>query len=198
MTAVAIANTPAVAAIRDRLGARGIAWAVAGGWALDLFLGQQTRPHADVDLAVWRDQSDALSAALADWTLLVAERGTLRPWQPDDIGQISLHELHARSPDGLRIELLLNERDSHDWIYRRDTTVRLPLGAAILAHGAISALAPEIALLYKSKLPRGSDEQDLEQVAPRLTRDARNWLRRAIVRTDDGHPWLRRLEAPEA
>ena len=30
------------------------AWWVAGGWALDLFLGRMTRPHHDVDVAILR------------------------------------------------------------------------------------------------------------------------------------------------
>jgi hypothetical protein len=198
MTAAAIANTPVVVALRERLAVHRVAWAVAGGWALDLFLGEQTRLHADVDIAVWRDQSSDLRAALADWTLLVAEDGSLRQWLPDDVHQIGLHELHALGPGDQRIELLLNERDQHDWIYRRDAGVRLPLNSAIHAYGAMSSLAPEIALLYKSKSPRSTDDQDFAHVAPRLTPEARKWLHKAIVRANDRHPWLLRLDAPEA
>ncbi|HEV2736058.1 MAG TPA: hypothetical protein VGV85_14520, partial [Longimicrobiaceae bacterium] len=38
----------------------GAPWCVAGGWALDLFLGRATRPHADVDLALFRDDQARL------------------------------------------------------------------------------------------------------------------------------------------
>jgi hypothetical protein len=34
-------------------------WWVAGGWAIDLFLGRQTRHHADTDvLVLYRDQAE--------------------------------------------------------------------------------------------------------------------------------------------
>lgn len=37
-------------------------WFVAGGWAIDLHLGRATRPHGDVDVAVYRhDQAAARS-----------------------------------------------------------------------------------------------------------------------------------------
>src|SRR5438874_1630364 len=44
-------------------------WLVAGGWALDLYVGRSTRRHNDVDLAIFReDQADfeAVRTALDD------------------------------------------------------------------------------------------------------------------------------------
>ena len=35
----------------QRLHGAGITWYVTGGWALDLFLGQRTRDHADLEFA---------------------------------------------------------------------------------------------------------------------------------------------------
>jgi len=29
-------------------------WCVAGGWAIDMFLGKQTRPHEDMEIVVLR------------------------------------------------------------------------------------------------------------------------------------------------
>lgn len=39
---------------------------VAGGWAVDALVGEQTRPHADLDLAVDAHHVDALVAALQE------------------------------------------------------------------------------------------------------------------------------------
>lgn len=41
--------------VTDVLADLDCAWWVAGGWALDLHLGRQTRAHADVDVLVLRD-----------------------------------------------------------------------------------------------------------------------------------------------
>ncbi|HUP32044.1 MAG TPA: hypothetical protein VM184_03355 [Gaiellaceae bacterium] len=35
-----------------------------GGWAVDFCVGEVTRPHADVDVASWRRDYDAIAAAL--------------------------------------------------------------------------------------------------------------------------------------
>lgn len=33
----------------------GVPWCVVGGWAIDLWLGVQTRPHEDTEIAVSRE-----------------------------------------------------------------------------------------------------------------------------------------------
>jgi aminoglycoside-2''-adenylyltransferase len=43
----------------------GIAIWLRGGWAMDFFLGEVTRPHLDVDLFCWADDADRLALALA-------------------------------------------------------------------------------------------------------------------------------------
>lgn len=75
-------------------------WAVAGGWALDLMLGQVTRPHADVDIAVFREDQQALRTALPGWRLEVATVGTLVPWGHGKWLELPVHEVHARPPAG--------------------------------------------------------------------------------------------------
>jgi hypothetical protein len=40
-------------------------WAIAGGWALDLYFGFETRPHADVDIAILRPDQPKLAAQVA-------------------------------------------------------------------------------------------------------------------------------------
>jgi hypothetical protein len=38
---------------------------VFGGWAVDLYAGRVTRPHADIDIAVWIDNLDRIDELLA-------------------------------------------------------------------------------------------------------------------------------------
>ena len=165
-------------------------WAIAGGWALDLALGRVTRPHADVDVAVFRDDQDAVRGALPGWRFEAAVRGALVPWEPGVRLELPVHEVHIWPPSGSPIELLLNEREDADWVYRRDPAVRLPLALALReVAGGVWVLAPEVVLLYKSRAPRPTDEADFHAAQPALGGAARAWLREALLRGAPEHPW---------
>jgi hypothetical protein len=173
-----------------QLSEQGIQSLVAGGWALDMFLERLTRPHADVDLMIWRDQQLALRAALHDWTFAVADGGVLRPWTDGAALRLPLHEIHASSPTGQSVEFLLNDREAGSWVYRRDPRVRRDLTRAVLRRGDLSILAPEIVLLYKSKAPRPSDVADFQVTVTALDDERRAWLREALAVTTPGHSWI--------
>lgn len=178
---------------REILTTNHIAWAVAGGWALDLFLGRQTREHADLDLAIWRSDQHKVRAALSPhWVPDVVENGGLRPWNPDQWLSLPVHEIHARPVNGVQpaLEFLLNERDDTAWIYRRDSEIRRDLARAIVVRDTIPFLAPEIVLLYKSKAPRSTDAADFRVALPALSPEQREWLRLAIARSHATHPWV--------
>jgi hypothetical protein len=176
-------------------------WAVAGGWALDLALGRMTRPHADIDVAVFRADQAALRTALPGWRFAVAVGGALTPWEPDVWLALPVHEVHARPPAGApgpALEILLNERQGDSWVHRRDPAVRRALARAMRdGPGGVRVLAPEVVLLYKSKAPRPADEADFRAARPLLDAEARAWLRAALLRAAPGHAWAAAL-APEA
>ena len=45
-------------------------WGIAGGWAIDLWLGEQTREHHDIEVVVRRDDQTVVWDALHDeWEL---------------------------------------------------------------------------------------------------------------------------------
>jgi hypothetical protein len=184
---------PPVAAVADALRDLRAPWAVAGGWAIDLALRRTTRAHADVDVAVFRDEQAALREALPRWRFEVAIRGEFVPWTRGVRLELPVHEVHAHPPAGdagPRIEFLLNERAGADWVYRRDPGVRLPLARALRQGPAgLTVLAPEIVLLYKSRSPRRADEHDFRAALPLLDAEARAWLRAALLRAGPSHPW---------
>ena len=188
---------PAVAAVAHALRALPVPWAVAGGCAIDLASGRVTRQHADVDVAVFREDQAALRDALPGWRVEVVRDGVLTPWAAGERLVLPVHELHARSAPGApgpALELLLNERDGGDWVYRRDPAVRRPLARAIVRSASgVPVLAPEIVLLYKSKAPRSADAHDLAVGGALLDDDARRWLRAALHRADPAHPWAEAL-----
>lgn len=184
---------PPIAAVADALRDLRATWAVAGGWAVDLALGRTTRAHADMDVAVFRDDQAALREALPGWRFDVAIRGELVPWTSGEWLSLPVHEVHAHPPAGdagPRIEFLLNEKDGADWVYRRDPGVRLPLARALREGPAgVTVLTPEIVLLYKSKSPQPADEHDFRAARPLLDAEARAWLRAALLRAGPAHPW---------
>ena len=55
-------------------------------------------------------------------------------------------------------------------------------------------LAPELALLFKSKntgnRPRPEDQADFERACPLLDPEQRAWLRWALAAVDPGHVWI--------
>jgi hypothetical protein len=71
-------------------------WWIAGGWALDLFMCEQTRPHFDVDVAIARKDQGAAQNYLSHWDFQYAvridDKIVLRPWES---GQILGREVHG-------------------------------------------------------------------------------------------------------
>jgi len=56
--------------VADVMRRLGIWWGIAGGWAIDVWLGETTRDHHDVEVVVRRDDQAAVHAALIDdWSL---------------------------------------------------------------------------------------------------------------------------------
>src|SRR2546422_1817142 len=128
-------------------------WCVAGGWALDLFLGQATRPHDDLELSIFRQDQQLLRRHLRDWTFQKVVEGRRLTWSADEELKLPIHEIHAHSTKNPRLlfEFLLNERSAEDWVYRRDTRIRMPLERAIVRDsGGLPILCPAIVLLFKA------------------------------------------------
>ncbi|MDE0219061.1 MAG: hypothetical protein OXJ90_07310 [Spirochaetaceae bacterium] len=169
-------------------------WWVAGGWAVDLFVGRLTRPHKDIEIALYRHDQLVLQEHLAGWSLRKVVDHRRVSWLPGELLTLPVHEIHGRGPEGQALEILLNEYDRGRWVFRRDPTVTRPakLIAARSADG-VPFLRPEIALLYKSNDPHPDNQADFERAAPLLGPESRAWLRAALRHHRPGHPWLAHL-----
>ena len=167
----------------------GIPWGFAGGWAIDLFLGKTSRPHDDVDIAVFREDQTVLYDSLHGWDWSVVRNGRAQGWRGHWL-EAPVHELRARRRDGFELEFLLNERDGPRWRYRRDPRVTAAIDQVVVRSGPYPALAPEIVLLFKSKHLRPKDDADFVAALPLLAAGARLWLRSALALTHPGHPWI--------
>jgi len=171
-------------------------WCVAGGWAIDLFLGRITRAHDDIELAIFRQDQSLLRRHLNGWTFDKVVNGRREAWVANEELTLPVHEIHARASHdpALAMEILLNERDEHQWLFRRNQTIRMPLERAIVrSDSGMPVLCPAIVLLFKAKLRRAKDEMDFEAARPALDRDNRVWLAAALRACHPGHAWLDRL-----
>ncbi|WP_249021619.1 nucleotidyltransferase domain-containing protein [Conexibacter sp. S30A1] len=172
-------------------------WAVAGGWAIDLFVGFQSREHEDLEVVTSRGGLALFQSAMPEleWyaahagevTAVSRTPGILRPtWQT----------WGWDAPAGKwRLDVMRETWVGGRWAYRRNPAIDMPLDAALHKTAShIPFLAPEIVLLFKAKHSRDKDRHDFELVLPRLTDAQANWLARALSVEDPSHAWLRELQ----
>ena len=171
-------------------------WWIAGGWAIDLYVDRITRPHDDVDVAVLRNDQDALQRHLAGWRLTKVVAGTHEPWAAGERLNLPVHQVHARCGHQ-EVEFLFNDVAADTWRFRRNEAVCLPLAdLTVQTQRALPALCPEVVLLYKAKAPRDRDHEDFQLVLPKLRSEAKSWLAAALAECHPGHPWRAQLLQP--
>ncbi|MEX1102724.1 MAG: amino acid transporter [Dehalococcoidia bacterium] len=171
-------------------------WWIAGGYAIEAFAGRELREHGDVDVGLLRRDQLAVQRTLDGWELHAADPpGTLRPWLPGEHLPRAIHDIWVREDgDGpWRFQLMLDESEGEEWVFRRDTRVRRELGALTWKRDPLSYIAPEVQLLYKSKGLRAKDQVDFAAAEPVLSDRQRAWLRDALELVEPGHPWLAAL-----
>jgi hypothetical protein len=175
-------------------------WAVAGGWALDLWLGEQTRPHGDLEIAVPAIFFPELRARLEGrgLALFEPEEGQVTALAPGQAPGLGRHQVWAAdtTANAWRMDVFREPGDAETWIYRRTCELTAPRPwASGRTTAGIPYLAPAIVLLFKAKWRRDKDEADFAIVAPRLSPGARDWLAAALGVIHPGHAWIERLVA---
>jgi hypothetical protein len=197
MQTIPVAESGSWRAVSPRQGARWLAsltapWWIAGGWALDLFAGTQSRPHKDLDVGILRKDAMQVLASLEAWEVFEAKNAVLTQlgagMQPrPDVFSLWCRPAHTAD---WALELMLDEAENGHWIYRRQTQIQRPLAIAIRRNSqGIPYLAPEIQLLYKSQRARKQDHADFERIWPKLDQGGRDWLRDCLRKTEPAHPW---------
>jgi hypothetical protein len=172
-------------------------WWICGGWALDLFLDRETRRHDDLDVALLRHDQLALYQHLRAWDLHYATPDhTLEHWDGQRLDP-PIHGIWARRADEptapWTCEFLLNEQQNGDWVFRHHESVRRPLEEVGDERDGVPFFRPEIVLIYKSSEPSPKNDADFAAVAPHLSPDGSLWLRTALERCDEHHPWIGQL-----
>lgn len=190
---------PAIDSIATLLAHLPVPWGFCGGWAIDLFLNRITRSHKDVDVAILRTDQRVVFEFLRQrgWTLEKAVQETLIPFQEDELITLPVHTIWCQNarhhPDFL--EVLLNDSEKDQFLFRRDHSICYPLiEAVLLSTSGFPILAPEIVLLYKSNdLESAENRWDFQYTLPALNIQRRRWLAEALRKLAPEHEWLKFL-----
>jgi hypothetical protein len=158
-------------------------WVLSGGWAVDAWLGEETRDHGDIDISVFLDERQALYEYLTDWELVShdAFKETNELWDGRLLA-LPAH-LHARvaRPDepiplteplfadlGFVTEFVFNERTEDDeWVLyftpadgkgpTREPVVTIALDRGVReSRYGVPTLVPEAVLFYKATAYKGT------------------------------------------
>jgi len=182
-------------------------WYVAAGWALDLFRGQQTREHEDLEMGL-PDTPEAFGQvrqALHSYDIEVAGGPPPgRLWPVDSPAFALMHQTwvsEVRQPGAdaplqriYRLDIFREPQRNGRWVCRRDETITLPYDQIIRRdESGIPYLAPQIVLLFKAKAARPKDQADLVSTLPLLAPEDRSWLADTLRRVHPGHEWLTQL-----
>ncbi|SOB88996.1 nucleotidyltransferase domain-containing protein [Streptomyces sp. 1331.2] len=186
--------------VAERLVGVGVTWCVAGGWALDLFRGRQSRPHEDLEIAVPAARFPEVREHFPEYVFDAVGWGQVWPAAEAE-ALAAVHQTWARDPasDRFLFDVFREPHEGGTWICRRDERVRLPY-EEIIEHtvDGIPYLRPELVLLFKAKATRPKDVADFEGVLPLLNRPRRDALGGWLELVHPGHPWLAALAAAEA
>lgn len=176
-------------------------WWIAGGWAVDCFVGRKTRPHADLEIAILAADQVALYQHLSQWDLRIVAPGAAFLTWDGELLQPPYHQIWARngdfpaqtydqfSSDPSMLDFLIEDHAGEQWHYRRNTRVSRHIDQFGMLRNGIPCVRPEIALLFKAPKPRFKDQRDFEQVAPLLDPAARAWLHEALTIAHPASPW---------
>jgi len=179
--------------VAERLRPVSAPWAIAGGWAIDLYLGRQTRPHKDIEVATAREHVSAVLTCLDDLEWFAVGGGKAWPVGAAPAG-LTQHWGRGRIDERWRLDVFAEPWDGERWVFRRDSRITLPLELAIrVGADAIPFLAPEVVLLFKAASPRERDEADFERTLPGLDGSQTTWLADAISAVHPAHGWVQAL-----
>lgn len=174
-------------------------WWIAGGWAIDAFVGS-AREHGDIDIGIPRGDAGTFIEFVAPDLDVWAASGSLTPIPPgkdaavpDDCGNLWLRPSGA---DPWEYDVLLESVGDETWSYKHDPDITRPLSECLWSRDGISYLRPEVQLLLKARHPRPKDTVDLERCLPHLGPGECDWLARIIRRAHPNHPWLGPLRSP--
>lgn len=180
-------------------------WWIAGGFAVDLFVGRKTREHRDIDIAALSIDKAQFHAHLASWEPMVHVGWVGEPEKSDawfdhwngDPSDDPVHQVWFRPGGGKpwSFEILFSPGTHQEWRFKKDQSLRLPTTALGVIRDGLPVLRPEIVLLHKANSSYEGEfaDKDFDVLLPLLEADRRAWLAAAISSLNPDQRWLGRL-----
>jgi len=176
-------------------------WWLGGGWAIDAWLGEQSRDHEDIEICVARQDQVHIYRYCTTWEFYTPVNDE---WAALPAGEhlyaprfmLQLRRVPQTIDPGAGMppsfEFLLNEVEDGRWTFLRDRQLQLPLEQVYdRSSWGMQVARPEIQLLHKAVYrPRPKDDHDFQHMLPHLRQNQRVWLRQHIMAVHPDHPWL--------
>jgi Aminoglycoside-2''-adenylyltransferase len=172
-------------------------WTIVGGWAIDLWLGQQTRSHKDIEISILRDDIKIFQNSLTEIDFFCAGSGKLTALAPNQTPEHAVHQVWCldRTQQQWRLDIMMEPGTQEEWVFRRNPIIKRPRSKMTSKTPTdIPFLNPAGVLLYKAKHVRGKDEHDFDQVAQKLQPSDKDWLIGALQVEHPNHHWIERLK----
>ena len=173
-------------------------WCFAGGYAIELFVGESFRSHGDIDIFLFREDQLRIQEHFRDWDMHRAALPGLTPWKKGEYLEDKIRDIWIREkPDApWRFQLMLNDRIEENWVFKRNSAIRGAVNDLIqYTPASLPVLAPEIQLLYKAKeVISEKDQLDFDHALPLMELKKihllRGWL---MIQFPKGHDWIKKL-----
>ncbi|MEA5040335.1 MAG: hypothetical protein VB086_10915 [Clostridiaceae bacterium] len=188
----------------------GFEYAFCGGWAIDLFIGEETRKHSDIDIhAYWQDRNtiilymqslgfevyEMLGGGMAhhitDIDKQIQSKRNIFCCKPDcelvclssedKDGICGIHFQHIGQTKLNFLEFLFNNKSERALLYARNHEIEQPLTEAFVYSDSIPYLSPEFCLLYKSTdTERDGYQNDYSMAMAKMNEHQKQWLMNAL------------------
>lgn len=173
------------------------AWGLAGGYAIEQFLGRSIREHGDIDIVVFRDDQIRVQRWLAGWQLCAADPPKqLHPWVVDEYLPFGIHDIwgHKISAGSWQLQVMLAEVEGGEWFSRRNHHIRGRREELFTNYNDMPCIRVEVQLLFKARNIRPKDNLDFQACLPLMSNNAKRWLADQLsVCFPQGHIWSDRL-----
>ena len=167
-----------------------VPWCVTAGWAVDLFVGRETRTHDGLEIAIPSAAWPVVRQHLSDLDFVVAGDGRLWPLTSATL-DAHFQTWGRDGSGGFRLDVFRDPHDGDTWICRRDPRLTRPYTELIRrTSDGIPFMSPDVVLLFKAKHDREKDRADLGECLPLMSDAEIAWLTTTIAMVHPGHPWL--------
>jgi len=170
-------------------------WYIAGGWAIDLAVGDITRTHKDLDICIFREDIDYATTYFKEWDIQVAIPGEhcLEPYKSLSDLNLPRYCLHMFMGEEF-IEILVTEQTENEVIFRKNRNIKMKINDFSKGNPNLPYVNPAWQLLFKSLSTRTEDEHDFKVYLDRVYDDhSKKWLLENLRKVNGNKNWIEAL-----